>query len=114
MKWLKAQREDKYKVFNAINHLHERGIRRIIALDPKRTRAVLDTRDVSVISKYYHYMDEMVSIRRSPASVLVRNEQGDTTLLKAMMPKHKVKTVELRYEGEEEVEAQCMHRVFVR
>ena len=55
--------------------------------------------NVSHVSKYYHYLDELISIRRSTASVLRRNEDAETVDLKSMMPKHNVKTVELSYEG---------------
>lgn len=67
-----------------------------------------------MISKFYHYMDELVSIRRSTASVLIRNENGDQISMKSMMPKHTVKTAELVYTNEEAVEAQFLHRFHAR
>ena len=89
-------------------------IRRTIAMDPTRVHALLDTGDVSIVSHYYHFVDELISVRRSPASELVRNEQGEKTSLRSMMPKHQVKTVELPYDEEEAVEAQCYHRIYAR
>lgn len=83
-------------------------------MEPRRIRALLDTRDVTLISKYYHVMDQSVAIRRSPASVLVRNLQGEKTEPRSMMPKNSVKTVELQYDAEEELEAQVFHRVYAR
>ena len=51
--------------------------------------------DVNTISHYYHFMDELVSIRRSTASILTRNEKGDTTSMRSITAKHQVKTVGL-------------------
>lgn len=45
-------------------------------------------------------MDELISVRRSTASVLKRNDAGDKVELKSMMPKHTVKTVNLEYDLE--------------
>ena len=39
---------------------------------------LLLSEDVSKTSHYYHFMDELVSIRRSTASILTRNEAGET------------------------------------
>ena len=114
MKWLKAQSKQSYKIFDELDALPSNDIRRTIAMDPKRIQALLDTHDVSIISRYYHRLDELIAIRRSPASELVRNEKGERVSLKSMMPKHVVKTVELSYDEEEELEAQCFHRVYAR
>lgn len=114
MKWLKEQSKQTYKIFDELDVLPANDIRRIIAMDPKRIHALLDTRDVSIISTYYHYLDELIAIRRSPASELIRNQKGEKVSLKSMMPKHVVKTVELSYDDEEELEAQCFHRVYAR
>ena len=114
MVWLKGQPRQSYQIYEALDGLPAKDIRRTIAMDPKRIQALLDTRDVSIISKYYHYLDELIAVRRSPASELVRNEKGEKIVLKSMMPRHEVKTVELSYEEEEEVEAQCFHRVYAR
>ena len=60
-------------------------------------------------------MDELISIRRSTASVLPRDfEKTEFVELKTMMPKHIVKTVELEYKKEEAAEAQWLHRQFSR
>lgn len=67
---------------------------------------LLLTGDVSEISKYYHVMDELISIRRSTASVLKRNDTGGIVELETMMPPHKVRTVDLSYNLKEETEAQ--------
>lgn len=85
-------------------------------LADKRTRieALLLTGDVNKISRYYHFMDELISIRRSTASILTRNKEGDTTSMRSMMPKHQVKTADLEYNAEEAVEAQFLHRIHAR
>lgn len=75
---------------------------------------LLVSENVTHIAKYYHYMDELLSVRRSTASVLKRNEEGDTVSLRSMMPKHHVRTVELSYDEEEETEAQWLHRLAAR
>ena len=79
-----------------------------------RIEKLLLTGDVNMISKFYHHMDELVSIRRSTASSLIRNESGDQISMKSMMPKHVVKTAELVYTNEEAVEAQFLHRYHAR
>ena len=113
-KWLKEQSKQTYKIFDELAALPANDIRRTIAMDPKRIQALLDTRDVSIISTYYHHLDELIAIRRSPASELVRNEKGEKVSLKSRMPKHVVKTVELPYDDDEELEAQCFHGVYAR
>jgi hypothetical protein len=59
-------------------------------------------------------MSELIMIKRSTSSVLLRNSEGDTTSMRSMMPIHEVKTVELSYLPEEEVEAQWVHRAHAR
>ncbi len=59
-------------------------------------------------------MDELVSIRQSTASVLQRNEEGETMDMKSMMPKHEVKIAELESTSEEAIEAQFLHRLHAR
>lgn len=53
-------------------------------------------------------MDDLITIRRSTASLLVLNEAGQTLSLRTMMPVHEVKTVELTMNEEEaaEIESQ--------
>ena len=114
MKWLKEHPKQTYNIFDELDALPANDIRRTIAMDPRRIQSLLDTRDVSIISRYYHHLDELIAIRRSLASELVRNEKGEKVSLKSMMPKHVVKTVELSYDDEEELEAQCFHRVYAR
>ena len=79
-----------------------------------RIEALLLTADVSKISRYYHFMDELVSIRRSTASILKQNEEGDTTSMRSMMPKRQVRNADLEYTAEEAVEAQFLHRSHAR
>ena len=79
-----------------------------------RIRVLLETGDVSLIAKYYHYLDLLISVRRSTASVLHAKENGEKIELKTMMPKHEVKTVELRYTDEEAIEHQWFHRIYAR
>ena len=56
-------------------------------------------------------MDELISIRRSTASILLRNDNGDKVDMRSMMPTHEVKTAELLYTAEEAIEAQFLHRL---
>jgi hypothetical protein len=72
------------------------------------------TLDVTVISKYYRFMDELLMIRRSTSSLLRLNEAGDTISMLSIMPSHEVKTVELQYTQEEAAEMQWIHRVHAR
>ncbi|KAL8834745.1 MAG: hypothetical protein Q9170_003622 [Blastenia crenularia] len=108
--WLKEQPESTYHIFSRLDELPSNDVRRLIALDPNRIRALLDTRDVAEIAKFYHYLDDLVSIRRSTASVLHRAEGGEPIPLSTMMPKHQVKTVELEYDEDEGHEMQWFHR----
>jgi hypothetical protein len=59
-------------------------------------------------------MADLLMICRSTSSYLVRNAAGETISLQSMMPMHDVKTVELSYNAEEEVEAQWVHRAHAR
>lgn len=59
-------------------------------------------------------MNELVSIRRSMASVLLRNDKGDKVDMRSMMPTHEVKTAELQYTDEEAIEAQFLHRLLAQ
>lgn len=95
MKWLMDQRKQGYQIFAALDDLPPTDIRRTICMDPMRIRLLLDTQDVTEISRFYHYLDEIIAVRRSPASEL-GIKRGDKLSLKSMMPKHDVKTVELQ------------------
>lgn len=114
MDWLMQSNLQGYEIFDSLKELPHDDIRRTVALDPKRIEQLLNTGDVTKIAKYYHIMDELVSIRRSTASILKVNDKGDTIELKTMMPPHTVKTVELNYTAEEATEAQWFHRLFAR
>ena len=114
MDWLMQSNLQGYEIFDSLKQLPHDDIRRTAALDPKRIEQLLNTGDVTKIAKYFHIMDELVSIRRSTASVLHVNDTGDTIELKTMMPPHTVKTVELNYTAEEATEAQWFHRLFAR
>lgn len=82
--------------------------------ETNRIERLLLTGDISKISQYYHCMDELISIRRSTASILLRNDEGDKVDMRSMMPTHEVKTAELEYTDEEAIEAQFLHRLPVR
>ena len=69
---------------------------------------------MGIIAKYFPHFDQSVSLRRSTASVLHEEPGGRAISLKDMMPRYEVRTVELKYDEEEEVEAQWFHRVYVR
>ncbi len=79
-----------------------------------RVEKLLLSEDVGLISQYYHFMDELVVIRRSTSSSLILNEIGDRISLRSIMPLHEVKTVDIVYREEEAVEAQWMHRIHAR
>lgn len=85
-----------------------------LADERTRIEALLLTGDVSMISHYYHLMNELISIRKSTASILTRNKEADTISLRSIMPKHQVKTADLEYNAEEAVEAQFLHRIHAR
>ncbi|KAL8841352.1 MAG: hypothetical protein Q9170_000983 [Blastenia crenularia] len=116
MNWLKDKSKllPGYELFGALKDIPFHDIRRLVAMDPTRIRTLFETQDVTKISEYYHYLDELVAVRRSTASELVRNETGEKVSLASMMPVHEVKTVELSYTEEEEVEAQVFHRIYAR
>lgn len=78
-------------------------IRRIICINFKRIVALLNIQNVTTISKYYYYLNKLIVIRRSFASVLIANKQSDKIMLKSIISKHKIKTVELKYKVEEVV-----------
>ncbi|MCJ1260140.1 hypothetical protein MMC24_007980 [Lignoscripta atroalba] len=97
---------DNYKSFKTVQALPKTDIRRCIIMDPKRVEALLNTQDVGLIERYYHFMDELLTIRRSITLTLMRNAQGDMISMRSMIPVHEVKTVKLDYHEEEATEAQ--------
>jgi hypothetical protein len=63
------------------------------------------TENVQLISKFYHYMNELLMIRRSTASNFKLNDT-DFISMKSMISHHEVRIVELFYSDEEAVESQ--------
>ena len=130
--WLMQQVNTGYEIFDTLDDLPKYDIRTTIAIDPIRSvqglimtlvylanalyriEKLLLRGEVNMISKYYKYMDELVSIRRSTASILIRNESGDQISMRSMMPKHVVKKAELTYSDKEAVEAQFLHGYHAR
>ncbi len=78
-----------------------------------RIRALLMIEDVSLISKFYHYMNELIMIKRSIAFVLQFN---DVTIvsMRFMIFHHEVRTVKLIYTNEKVAESQWIHKLHVR
>lgn len=101
MPWI---REGKYSVLNGL-HLTNPSF---------RIEKLLVTEDVAIISKYYRYMDKLVMIRRSTASTLTMNDEGETMSLRFAMPLHEVRIVELHWRDKEAAEAQWVHRAHAR
>ena len=129
--WLKSQANESFKSFTLLDGLSSLDPRRRIAMDPRRQvksafsaafslisyyiriEALLSTGDSTVIAKFYHYMDELIMIRRSTASILKFNNDIEIPMI-SMMPSHDVRTVQLSYTPEEAVEAQWVHRLHAR
>ena len=114
MDWLLDNAADSYRSFPVVDELPEDDKRRLICLDPKRIKQLLQTRDVSKLAKYFHYADDLASIRRSVASELLKNEHGETVSMREMMPRHQVLTVDLQWQREEGLEYQVVHRAHAR
>jgi len=58
------------------------------------------------IKQYFSYIDNLVSIKRSTASVLIQNQAENHTFLKSMMLTHHVKTVNVKYQMKEQLKMQ--------
>lgn len=56
--------------------------------------------------QYYHFMNELLMIRRSTTSTLIRDFKDTTIFVASMISAHEIKIVELRYREEEVTEAQ--------
>jgi hypothetical protein len=85
-----------------------------LSLPSNRMKALLRTDNLATILDHYHHMDQLLMIRRSPASTLLVNSKGDSISMRSIMPLHEVKTVQLKYAPEEEVEHQWVHRQHAR
>jgi hypothetical protein len=66
------------------------------------------------IKQYFLYIDNLVSIKRSTASVLIQNQAENCTSLKSMMLTHHVKTVNVEYQMKEWLKMQWQHWASVR
>lgn len=63
---------------------------------------------------YYHYVDELITIRRYTASFLKLNESEEIISLRSCTLIREVKTVELVFEEEEAAEVQWLRRMHPR
>ena len=76
-----------------------------------RVLGITRSDDLNEIRNNFHYIDNLVSIRRSTASVLDRGDgAGGKISLQSIMPTHEVKTVEVDYAEDEKPEMQWTHR----
>ncbi len=62
--------------------------------------------DVTLIEKYYHFMNELIAIRKFTIFSLILNEVNDKISLRFIMSFHEIKTVQLNYRDERIVETQ--------
>jgi hypothetical protein len=70
-----------------------------------RIETLLLIKNVQFISKFYYYMNELLMIRRSIASIFKFNDT-DFISMRLMISHHEVRIVELFYNDEEVVESQ--------
>ena len=59
-------------------------------------------------------MDDMISLRRSAASVIMCNDQGDVTALRDMIKHHHIKTIRLKRDPQEAAWYQWFHQDVAR
>lgn len=62
---------------------------------------------------HYHFMEDLLTLRRSTATNL-RNSDGSEISLAGMMPTHTTHTVELEVIETENIEFQWLHRFAAR
>ena len=77
-------------MYNVLKLIHDLSVRRLTS-----------HQSLEHIKQYFLYIDNLVSIRRSTASVLIQNQAEDRTSLKSMMLTHHVKTVNVEYQIKE-------------
>jgi hypothetical protein len=70
--------------------------------------------NVILIERYYHFMNELIAIRRFTISSLILNEADDKISLRFIMSFHEIKTIQLNYRDEKIVETQWMHQVYAK
>ena len=58
------------------------------------------TADVATIAQHYHYTDELLMIRRSSASRVPLDRDGNFLSMRDIMPTHDIKTMSLSYAEE--------------
>ena len=67
--------------------------------------------NVIMIGKYYHHMNELISLRKSTVSILSFDKTDAVVSLWSIMSLHQVKTVKFIYTNNETVECQWTHRL---
>jgi hypothetical protein len=71
-----------------------------------KIKKLLLIEDVTLIEKYYHFMNELIAIRKFTIFSLILNEVNDKISLRFIMSFHEIKTVQLNYRDERIVETQ--------
>ena len=110
--WLLQNGSESYQSFKNLDTLPPNDSRRLIAMDPARLKKLLTSDDVTLVAQYHHYFDDLVCLRRSAASTILIDARDDNQTrlsLRAMMPKHETKTIELSWRPEEGAEFQWFH-----
>lgn len=110
LKWVQDFEGKSYDILNQVIALNETDIRRLIALEPHRIHGLLMTKDESLIAKLFHICDDLVSLRRSAASIIVRNKAGETLELREMIKKHRIRTINLDRKPKEAALYQWFHQ----
>jgi hypothetical protein len=78
-----------------------------------KIRDLLMIKNVSLISKFYHYMNELIMIKRLIAFILKFNDVI-IVFMRFMISHHEVRIVKLIYTNEKVAESQWIHRLHVR
>ncbi|KAK3111572.1 Kinetochore protein Spc24 [Teratosphaeriaceae sp. CCFEE 6253] len=103
-------KSDFRKAFEALESSDATDERRLCLMNPKRVAGLLRTENPMLIQKYFHLVEDLIVIRRSPNSILKVNDDGDTIDLASMMKPHTIKTVQLQREKEQATMYQFFHR----
>ena len=96
------QEKEPWRIWDSVSKHAANGPLRLVAMDPDILQALVQSRNIQQIAKYYHHFDKLAALRRSPESKLLGYkawEDGKLDL-SAIMQTHATKTIALQHEPE--------------
>lgn len=77
--------------------------RRLVLINARRVHALLRTGNPQIVQVHFHLVDDLLTLRRSAASKIRKDESGGTLSLRDLIKPHSIKTINLSRKGEQEL-----------